>query len=60
MRYHSAMKPLPPPPVPGKTESERFENAMRQVLSVSKEELLRREAQEKREKEQLKQKAHKV
>jgi hypothetical protein len=41
------MKPLPPPPVPGKTESERFDNAVRQVLSVSKEELLKREEREK-------------
>ena len=45
------MKPLPTPHVPGKTEFERFNNAMRQVLSVSKEELLRREAQEKRTRE---------
>jgi hypothetical protein len=37
------MKPLPAPNVPGKTEFERFDNAMRQVLSVSKEELLKRE-----------------
>jgi hypothetical protein len=37
----------PPPQVPGKTEFERFDNAVRQVLSVSKEELLKREAREK-------------
>jgi hypothetical protein len=42
------MKPLPPPNVPGKTEFERFDNAMRQVLTVSKGELLRREAEEKK------------
>jgi len=42
------MKPLPAPHVPGKTEFERFDNAVRQVLTVSKEELLRREAEEKR------------
>ena len=41
------MKPLPAPQVPGKSEFERFDNAMRQVLSVSKEELLKREAKEK-------------
>jgi hypothetical protein len=40
------MKPLPTPYVPGKTEFERFDNAMRQVLTVSKEELLRREGRE--------------
>jgi hypothetical protein len=43
------MKPLPAPHVPGKTEFERFDNAMRRVLTVSKEELMKREAQEKRE-----------
>jgi hypothetical protein len=42
------MKPLPAPHVPGKTEFERFDNAMRQVLSVSKEELLKREARKER------------
>jgi hypothetical protein len=46
-RYDAAMKPLPAPHVPGKTEFERFDNAMRQVLTVSKEELLKREAREK-------------
>ena len=47
-RYNARMKPLPAPHVPGKTEFERFDNAMRQVLTVSKEELLRREAEEQR------------
>jgi hypothetical protein len=46
------MKPLPAPHVPGKTEFERFDNAMRQALSVSKEELLRREAAEQKVREQ--------
>lgn len=41
------MKPIPPPQIPGKTEFERFDNAVRQVLTVSKEELLKREDQEK-------------
>ena len=41
------MKPLPAPHVPGKTEFERFDNAVRQVLTVSKEELLKREEREK-------------
>jgi hypothetical protein len=41
------MKPLPAPNVPGKTEFERFDNAMRQVLTVSKTELLKREEREK-------------
>jgi hypothetical protein len=48
------MKPLPPPDIPGKTEYERFDNAMRQVLTVSKEELLKREAREKRRSERKK------
>jgi len=48
------MKPLPAPNVPGKTEFDRFDNAMRKVLSVSKEELLKREAQEQRAKERKK------
>jgi hypothetical protein len=42
------MKPLPAPQIPGKTEFERFDNAVRQVLTVSKSELLKREEQEKR------------
>jgi hypothetical protein len=42
------MKPPPAPDVPGKTEFERFDNAVRQILSVSKDELMKREAQEKK------------
>jgi hypothetical protein len=45
------MKPLPAPIVPGKTEFERFDNAVRQVLTVSKTELLRREEQDKKKRE---------
>lgn len=45
LRYHSAMKPLPVPLVPGKTESERFDNAVRKTFTVSKEEIARREAE---------------
>jgi hypothetical protein len=45
------MKPLPAPHVPGKTEFERFDNAVRRVLTVSKEELLKREAREQDKKE---------
>jgi hypothetical protein len=50
MGYNRAVKPLPAPHVPGKTDFERFDNAMRQVLSVSKEELLKREARQKNKK----------
>jgi hypothetical protein len=45
------MKPLPAPHIPGKTEFERFDNAVRQVLTVSKEELLKRESKDKQVKE---------
>jgi hypothetical protein len=42
------MKPLPAPHVPGRTESERFDNALRQVFSVSKDDLLKRESADKK------------
>jgi hypothetical protein len=45
------MKPLPAPSVPGRTESERFDNALRHVFTVSKEDLLKKESQEKRKRE---------
>jgi hypothetical protein len=38
------MKPLPAPPVPGSTEAERFDNAVRKMFTVSKEALLKEEA----------------
>ena len=49
--YNLRMKPSPVPHVPGKTEYERFDNAVRQVLSVSKAELLKREAETKIERQ---------
>jgi hypothetical protein len=48
------MKPLPAPYIPGKTEFERFDNAVRQVLSVPKEALLKQEAREKKTRERKK------
>jgi hypothetical protein len=39
------MKTLPAPVVPGNTEAERFDNAVRKVFTVSKEEMQRREAE---------------
>jgi hypothetical protein len=42
------MKPQPAPNVPGNTDAERMSNALKMVLTVSKEELLKREAAEKR------------
>jgi len=38
------VKPLPSPAVPGKTDAERFDNAVRKTFTVSKEEMQRREA----------------
>jgi hypothetical protein len=48
------MKPLPAPRVPGDTEAERFDNAVRKMFTVSKEELLKVEAREKRARERRK------
>jgi hypothetical protein len=45
------MKPLPMPSVPGKTEFERFDNAVRKIFTVSKDDLLKMEAREKRKKQ---------
>ena len=38
------MKPAPAPYVPGDTEAERFDNAVRKMFTVSKEDLLKEEA----------------
>jgi hypothetical protein len=42
------MKPAPAPNVPGDTEAERFSNAVSRMFSVSKDELVKREAKWKR------------
>lgn len=47
-RYGGQRKPLPAPPVPGNTDAERMSNALRMVLTVSKDELLKKEARLKR------------
>jgi hypothetical protein len=39
------LKPLPAPNVPGDTEAQRFDNAVRKLFTVSKEEMQRREAE---------------
>ena len=39
------MNVRPAPAVPGKTEAERFDNAVLKVLTVSKEEMQRRKAE---------------
>jgi len=38
------MKPEPAPNVPGETDAARMDNAVRQMFSVSKEDLLKAEA----------------
>jgi hypothetical protein len=48
------MKPQPPPNVPGNTEAERMDNAVRKMFSVSKEEILKEEAKWKRNRESKK------
>lgn len=42
------MKPLPPPNIPGNTEAEKFDNAVRKMFSVSKEDVLKAEKKWKR------------
>ena len=42
------MKPAPAPKVPGNTDAERMSNALRMVLTVSKTDLLKKEARVKR------------
>jgi hypothetical protein len=39
------MKPLQPPNVPGNTEAERMDNAVRKMFTVTKEDYLKDEAQ---------------
>jgi hypothetical protein len=44
----TGMKPAPPPTISGNTEFERFDNVVRKVLTVSKEDFLKAEAKWKR------------
>jgi len=46
------MKPAPAPNIPGKTEAERFDHAVRAMFKVSKTDLLKAEAKVKRAKQQ--------
>lgn len=39
------MNPLPAPSVPGNTEAERMDKAVRKMFTISKEQLLSREAE---------------
>jgi hypothetical protein len=45
------MKPAPAPDVPGNSPAERMSNALRMVLTVSKADLLKKEARLKRAKD---------
>jgi hypothetical protein len=42
------MKPLLPSHLPGNTEAERLDNAVRRMFSISKEDVMKAEAKEKR------------
>ena len=42
------MKPQPPPQIPGSTEAERMDNAVRKMFTISKTEILREETKWKR------------
>jgi hypothetical protein len=42
------MKPAPAPPVPGNTEQERMDYAVRAMFRVSKKDVLKEEAKQKR------------
>lgn len=48
------MKPEPAPHVPGNTDAERMDNAVRKLFTVSKEDFLKDEAQRKKAKERKK------
>lgn len=53
------MKPLPAPEISGRTPAERMDNALRTILRVPKEVILREEAKEKRKRERTREKKHK-
>jgi len=48
------MKPAPAPKVLGKTEAERFDNAVKKLFTVSKEDYLKEEARLKKLRERKK------
>jgi len=49
------MKPLPAPNVPGNTDAERFDNAVRKMFTVSKYDVLKAEAKWRRSRARKKQ-----
>jgi hypothetical protein len=52
------MKPLPPPNVPGNTPWEKMDNALRTILKVPKEAVVKQEAAERTKRERLKRQKH--
>ena len=48
------MKPLPPPAVPGNTDAERMDNALRRFFTVSKADYDKAEAGRKKQRERKK------
>ena len=52
------MKPQPAPSIPGNSDAERFDNAVRKMFTITKEDLLKEEAMWKRE--QMKARAKKA
>ena len=48
------MKPLPPPNVPGNTDAERMDNALRRFFTVSKTDLIKAEAERKKHRDRKK------
>jgi len=48
------MKPAPAPNVPGNTEAERMDNAVRKLFTVSKEDYLKEESRLKRRRDRKK------
>jgi hypothetical protein len=53
------MKPLPAPNIPGDTDAQRFDNAVRKLFTVSKEDYLKEEARLKKLRERKKKRAKK-
>jgi len=49
------MKPLPAPSIPGNTDAERFDNAIRKIFTVSKADILKAEEKWKRSRARKKQ-----
>lgn len=50
------MKPQPAPAVPGNTEAERMDNAIRRLFTVTKEDYLKEEKRRARERQRKKRK----